>query len=117
MDDRQNWKNEDTNKLFEAMLTLYSVEECERFFRDLMTIPEIGVFAQRFKVAFMLSKGLSYRQISKETGVSTTTITRINDWLERGCDGYKLAISRLDSKDNNEAPRIHHHEPQVIAGL
>ena len=117
MDDRQNWKNKDTDNLFEAILNLYSIEECESLFRDLMTVPEIETFSQRFKVALLLSEGMSYRQISKEIGVSTTTVTRINDWLERGCNGYKLAISRLNSKENNEVSGLHHHEPQVIAGL
>lgn len=119
MDNRKDWKNEDTDKLFESILSLYSVDECERFFRDLMTVPEIEAFAQRLKVALLLSRGMSYRQISKETGASTTTVTRINDWLERGCDGYKLAISRLNSKENNssEVTSLHHHDPKIIAGL
>jgi TrpR-related protein YerC/YecD len=121
MDDRKNWKNKDTDNLFEAILSLYSVEEAEKFFRDLMTVPEIETFAQRFKVAQLLSRGLSYRQISRETGASTATVTRINDWLERGCDGYKLAISRLNSAENNESEvtdNLHHHNPKAsIAGL
>lgn len=121
MDDRKDWKTKYTDRLFEAIISLYSVDEMERFFRDLMTVPEIETFAQRFQVAELLSQGMSYRQISKETGASTTTVTRINDWLQRGCDGYKLAISRLSGKENNDSEQItasHHHNPKAsVVGL
>ncbi len=91
----ENWKTKDTKVLFEAILCLKSVSEAEAFFRDLMTPQEIETFAERFKVAVMLSKGISYREIYEKTGVSTATITRVNQWLERGMGGYKLALERL----------------------
>lgn len=91
----ESWKNRDTKLLFEAVLGLESVSEAEAFFRDLMTPQEIETFAERFKVAVMLSKGVSYRDIYEKTGVSTATVTRVNQWLERGMGGYKLAISKL----------------------
>lgn len=91
----ESWKNKDTKLLFEAILSLKSVSEAEGFFRDLMTPQEIETFSERFKVAVMLTKGVSYREIYDKTGVSTATVTRVNQWLERGMGGYKLAISRL----------------------
>ncbi len=91
----ENWKNKDTKVLFEAILSLKSVSEAEVFFRDLMTPQEIETFSERFKVAVLLTKGVAYREIYEKTGVSTATITRVNQWLERGMGGYKLAISRL----------------------
>ncbi len=100
-----NWKTKDTDNLFKAVLALRNVEECERFFRDLMTEQEIETFAARFKTALMLDQNLPYRQISKVTGMSTTTVTRINYWLERGMGGYSLAIKRLKSAAKNS----HHH--------
>jgi len=96
LDDRDNWKNEDTTRLFRAVVELKTVNEAEMFFRDLMTPQEIETFAERFKVAELLTKGVSYREIYKQTKVSTATITRINQWLERGMGGYKMAISRLN---------------------
>ena len=90
-----SWKNKDTKVLFEAVLSLKTIKEAEAFFRDLMTVQEIETFAERFKVAILLTKGVSYREIYEKTGVSTATVTRVNQWLERGEGGYKLAISRL----------------------
>jgi TrpR-related protein YerC/YecD len=92
----ENWNNKDTRVLLEAILGLKSVSEAEAFFRDLMTPQEIETFSERFKVAVMLTKGVSYREIYEKTGVSTATVTRVNQWLERGEGGYKLAISRLN---------------------
>ena len=90
-----SWKNKDTKVLFVAVLSLKTIKEAEAFFRDLMTVQEIETFAERFKVAILLTKGVSYREIYEKTGVSTATVTRVNQWLERGEGGYKLAISRL----------------------
>lgn len=103
MDDRNYWKNEDTDRLFRAVLSLKNETEAEMFFRDLMTTQEIQTFADRFKVAELLTKRVSYREIYKQTKVSTATVTRINQWLERGLGGYKLAILRLNSN-------IHHRQ-------
>lgn len=91
----ENWKNKDTKLLFEAILSLKTADEAGAFFRDLMTPQEIETFAERFKVAIMLSKEISYRDIYEKTGVSTATVTRVNQWLNRGMGGYKLAIERL----------------------
>jgi len=96
--DKDYWKNKDTDRLFMAILSLNNLDEAERFFRDLMTPQEIETFSERFKVAELLTKGVSYREIYKQTKVSTATVTRINQWFERGMDGYKLVISRLESK-------------------
>jgi TrpR-related protein YerC/YecD len=103
LDQRDSWKNEDTTRLFRAILSLKSQGEAEAFFRDLMTEQEIQTFEERFKVAELLTQGVSYRDIYKRTKVSTATVTRINQWLERGMGGYKLAITRLNSDS-------HHHK-------
>ncbi|KKT30620.1 MAG: TrpR like protein, YerC/YecD [Candidatus Collierbacteria bacterium GW2011_GWC2_44_18] len=102
VDYRENWKNEDTDRLFRAVLSLKNEIEAEAFFRDLMTEQEIQTFAERLKVAELLVEKVSYREIYKRTKVSTATITRINQWLERGMGGYKLAISRLNSNTEHQ---------------
>lgn len=98
MNDIKEWNNLDTDNLFKAILKLKTVSECEKFFRDLMTVQEIKTFAARWKTVLMLNKKEAYRIISKETGMSTTTVTRINNWLERGTGGYKLVLKRIHSK-------------------
>lgn len=94
MESALNRKN--AQELFRAILKLKSVPECQKFFRDLCTLSELEAVTERFQVAKALSKGnASYREISKKTGSSTATITRVAHWLHHGTGGYRLALSRL----------------------
>ncbi len=88
----------DISILFKAILSLKNEEECWRFLRDLLTEPEIREFANRWKVARMLNKKVRYEIIEKETGMSSTTIARVNKWLTKGKGGYKLMLKRLKNK-------------------
>lgn len=92
-----NNKLKDTNAqgLFEAILTLETVEECFDFFEDLCTVPELKALSQRFLVAKMLDQSHVYSDIVKQTGASTATISRVNRSLAYGCDGYKIVFDRL----------------------
>ena len=92
----------DVDGLFEAILSLENLEECYRFFEDVCTVNEILDLAQRFDVACMLTDGKIYTEISKETGASTATISRVNKCLQYGSDGYKLVMDRL-KEDGNDA--------------
>ena len=80
--------------MFQAFLKLKTADEVARFCRDLMTEGEIEEFANRWEVARQLDKGLSQRKVSKKTGVSIATVTRVNKWLKRGMEGYKLVLDR-----------------------
>lgn len=86
--------NSDVDALFEAVLTLKTVEECYAFFEDACTVKEILDISQRLKAAKMLSAGANYADISRETGMSTATISRVSKCLEYGAGGYRLAIER-----------------------
>jgi len=91
----QDWVDADTTALFQAVLTLETLDEAERLFRDLCTLHEIEELSQRWAVARRLERGLPYRQIAEETGCSTATVTRINQWLRHGAGGYRLVLDRL----------------------
>lgn len=93
-----NYRNESVDKLFEAILSLKTTDECYRFFEDACTVKEILDIAQRFEVAKMLSDKKSYAVIAKETGMSTATISRVNRALMYGTGGYKLAMERTEEK-------------------
>lgn len=96
-----NLFDDSTKDLFEAILTLKTVEECESFFSDLCTVKEIKETSQRFEVARLLSAGYVYSDIAEKTGASTATISRVNRSLNYGEGGYKTAIERLESKTHN----------------
>lgn len=90
----EDWRTEDSAALFEAILSLETEDEAAAFFRDLCTYHELEEMSQRWAVARLLVDGIPYRKISEETGVSTTTVTRINQWLNHGTGGYRLALER-----------------------
>ena len=89
----------EVDTLFEAILSLNSVEECYKFFEDACTIKEVLEIAQRLKAAKMLTAGDNYALISKETGMSTATISRVNRCLEYGGGGYAMILERLAKKE------------------
>lgn len=84
--------------LYKAVLLLKNEGECRRFFRDLLTEAEIKEFANRWRVAQMLDKKVSYEEIEKETGMSSTTIARVQKWLTKGKGGYRLMLKKLKQK-------------------
>ena len=83
--------------LFRAILTLETVDDCRRFFKDITTPAELKALSERWHVARLLDGGaLSYREIHDETGVSTTTITRVARFLgQEPNQGYRLVLDRL----------------------
>ena len=86
----------DVDNLFRAILCLESVDECYKFFEDACTVKEILDIAQRLKAAKMLMNGENYVVVSKTTGMSTATISRVNKCLEYGNGGYKEILKKLE---------------------
>ena len=86
--------------LYRVILLLQTQEECERFFDDLCTGPELKALAQRLEVAKLLKEQNVYSKIVEKTGASTATISRVNRSLQGGNDGYSIVFKRMDeSKD------------------
>ncbi|MDR1952905.1 MAG: TrpR-like protein YerC/YecD [Clostridiales Family XIII bacterium] len=94
---KSKFKNEETELLFSAILSLGTKENCYRFFEDVCTAGELQAIAQRFYVAKLLSERRTYQEIEARTKTSTATISRINRCLKYGADGYKVAIAKLKS--------------------
>jgi TrpR-related protein YerC/YecD len=91
----ESWRTPETDALIDALLRLDAPEEAARFLRDLCTLGELHDLAQRWAVVRRLDAGEHYAQISRETGASTATITRIASWLNHGEGGYREALDRL----------------------
>jgi TrpR-related protein YerC/YecD len=100
---RARWRTPLTDQLFDAVLQLQTVEECERFFEDLCTIKEVSDFSHRFEIARLLHEGAKYEEVmghmreslGSEHVPSTATISRINRFLRYGADGYRMMLDRL----------------------
>ena len=87
-----NFNIERCDQLFDAILRLKSREDCRKFFEDVCTINELQALTQRLEVAQLLKVGKNYQEISKTTGASTATISRVNKCLLYGDGGYELVL-------------------------
>ena len=86
-------------KMYEAILSLQSVDECMRFFDDLCTVTELMAMEQRFQVAICLNQGMIYNDILAETGASSATLSRVNRSLQYGKDGYAIVFDRMKEQE------------------
>lgn len=92
-------RNEATDFLMDAVLTLKTKEECYAFFEDICTIKEFQSMAQRIVVAKMLDEKTVYSEIEEKTGASSVTISRVSRSLSFGKDGYRLVFDRMQNKE------------------
>lgn len=93
---KEKWESGGTDALFAAILQLRNIREAKMFLRDLLTEAELKEFGNRWEVARLLSKKVPYVEIEKRTGMSSTTIARIQKWLKKGTGGYQLMMRRLE---------------------
>lgn len=91
--------NQKTNNLFKAILSLNNINEAQRFFRDLCTIEELKDMSERFEIARLLDDNMTYRDIADRLKISTTTVSRVANWMKNGMGGYQIALDNL-----------HHHK-------
>jgi len=89
-------KSRQADSLFEAILTLETVDECYAFFTDVCTVNEIKALSQRYYVAKLLMDNITYSEIVERTGASTATISRVKRSLEYGEGGYEITARRLN---------------------
>ena len=89
-------KKEKSDRLYQAILTLETEEECYNYFQDLCTISELRSMEQRYEVATLLNDGMIYSDILDQTGASSATISRVNRSLQYGDGGYARALDGLE---------------------
>jgi TrpR-related protein YerC/YecD len=83
-------------KMYKALLTMKTEDECRQFLEDLCSITEIMAMEQRFEVAKLLNDGFIYNAIMEKTGASSAIISRVNRSLQYGAGGYTKAFERLE---------------------
>ena len=96
---RHSWRTQELTELSDAILALQSREEVQDFLRDLCTLAELEAMAHRWAVVQLVDEGLPYLEVAQKTHASTTTVTRVAQWLRRGEGGYSLALSRRRRKN------------------
>lgn len=91
----ETWQTTETDALLDAIVDLRDRDEAARFLRDLCTLGELHDLAQRWQIVRLLAEGRHYGEVSRRTGASTATVTRIAQWLHHGTGGYARALERL----------------------
>jgi TrpR-related protein YerC/YecD len=80
--------------LADAVASLRTRDEAQRFLRDLCTLPELEALSHRWQTALLLEQGLPYVEIAERVPTSTATVTRVAQWLRHGTGGYRIALER-----------------------
>lgn len=84
--------------LADAVVSLRTRDEAQRFLRDLCTLPELEALGHRWQTALLLDEGLPYVEIAERVPTSTATVTRVAQWLRHGTGGYRIALDRARRK-------------------
>ena len=98
-------KKERVTALYEHIVEIRTLDECQRFFEDLCAPTELQAIEQRFSVARMLHEGRGYAEILKESGASSATVSRVNRALNYSTGGMKELMERMDEKRGIARPR------------
>lgn len=84
-------------ELIRAMSLLANENEIAGFIRDILTTAEIKEVSGRFQIAKLLwTTKLSYLEIAEKVGTSTTTVTRVSQWVyKEPWKGYATVLQRI----------------------
>jgi TrpR-related protein YerC/YecD len=87
------------DKISQIFATFVGEEDLKDLLLDVCTLKEIEALYQRFRVAQMLRDGRTFVEIERETGISSTTITRVNKCLKNG-QGYNKLFDKYNLSIN-----------------
>jgi TrpR-related protein YerC/YecD len=82
------------DELVDAFVRLRDSQVAAAFLRDICTSTELDAMGQRLQVARLVDEGVPYQEISRRTGASTATVTRVAQWLHHGEGGYQAVLKR-----------------------
>lgn len=89
-------QDESIERLCKALCSLETPEEAQALLSDICTRREIDELAQRLEVASLLRDGKSYLVVSRVTGASSTTVSRVSKCLNGEAGGYRTVLDRLE---------------------
>ncbi|MDD4839443.1 MAG: YerC/YecD family TrpR-related protein [Clostridia bacterium] len=88
----ENKSQEMMNELFQTILSLNTLEDCEALFADLCTFKEIEQMSQRIRAARLLLNNKTYSQVIADTEISSATLSRVSRCIQHGSGGYKKFV-------------------------
>jgi len=91
----------EVQEIFKITVSLKTLKEVEIFFKDLFTEVELHRLINRWLAAKWLRKASPYRQIVQKTGISLTTLLRVNEGMNNYPDEWKFLFQRAEDKTDN----------------
>ncbi len=85
--------------LAQALSKLNDPQQTLDLLEDLMTKRELEEIAQRFSIALSLDQGKTFKEITRDSHISSTTVTRVNRCLKKN-KGYRAALDQLKREEN-----------------
>ena len=82
-------------RLCRALVVLETPEEAAALLSDICSPAELEAITQRLEVAELLDAGTSYLEVSRKTGASSTTVSRVSKCLNGPAGGYRVVLDRL----------------------
>ncbi|HEX9805017.1 MAG TPA: YerC/YecD family TrpR-related protein [Candidatus Dojkabacteria bacterium] len=94
-------RGKEQENLIKALLSAKTEEKMGALIRDIMTIGEIEEFSKRLEIARLILEDLPYKEIAKKVNTSTTTVTRVAEFLFNGAGGYWGFLAENKSQKTN----------------
>ena len=83
-------QNDKINALYELLIKLDNMEDCQLLLEDLCTRKEVEKMADRVYAAKLLMAGKTYNQVIAETSISSATLSRVSRCVQYGTGYTKL---------------------------
>ena len=73
--------------------------DIRNFLNCLLTKTEKIMLAKRLAIAFLISRGYNYRNIGDVLKVSTATVCKIKEIMDKSENNYEIFIKRLEKRE------------------
>ena len=87
---KQTAKQDHIRQLFEIIMKLDNIDDCQALFDDLCTVKEVENMAERCFAAKLLLEGNTYSQVMAQADISSATLSRVSRCVQYGKGYSKL---------------------------
>lgn len=99
-------KSDNEDLVFDLVYSIVqakNINDSILFLQDLLTKSEMQMLSKRLRIAKLLLKGKTYRQIQSDIKVSHGTVAKIAEWLAEKGDGFRKIIKNLPEKKKEKS--------------
>ena len=86
-------QNDKINALYELLIKLDNIEDCQLLLDDLCTRKEVEKMADRIYAAKLLMEGKTYNQVIAQANISSATLSRVSRCVQYG-QGYSRLLKK-----------------------